>query len=179
MFINITIIIVIIIVRIASTIAMVSPSICCEAVDVYSITLQELCTQHLAVYCWGWVGLTFTHILHGCFTGIFHLYNKWFFKRSHVRDFKCMYVLETCYRTHLFRLLSFIHFKSSTMIYASYFIGHLVLKYIKGMMYLFSCCPFHAEKGCVIPVFLSHMFCLMYFTPCWGLCFTNPNRTIL
>ena len=59
------------------------------------------------------------------------------------------------------------------------FIGHLVLKYILGMMCTFLCCPFHAEKGCVIPVFLSHMFCLMYFTPCWGLCFTNRNRTIL
>ena len=41
-----------------------------------------------------------------------------------------MYVLETCYRTHLFGLLSLIHFKSSTMIYTFYFIGHLVLKYI-------------------------------------------------
>ena len=40
-----------------------------------------------------------------------------------------MYVLETCYRTHLFGLLSLIHFKSSTMIYAFYLIGHLVLKY--------------------------------------------------
>ena len=90
-----------------------------------------------------------------------------------------MYVLETCYRTHLFGLLSLIHFKSSTMIYAFYFIGHLVLKYIWGMMCPFSCCPLHAEKECVIPVFLSHIFCLMYFTPCWGLCFTNRNRTIL
>ena len=41
-----------------------------------------------------------------------------------------MYVLETCYRTHLFGPLSLILFKSSTMIYAFYFIGHLVLKYI-------------------------------------------------
>ena len=59
------------------------------------------------------------------------LYKKWFFKWSHVRDSKCIHVcLETCYRTHLFGLLSLIHFKSSTMIYEFYFIGHLVLKYI-------------------------------------------------
>ena len=55
------------------------------------------------------------------------------------------------------------------------FVRHIVLKCTWGMMYLISCCPFHAEKGCVIPVFLSCMFCLMYFTPC----FTNCNRTIL
>ena len=59
------------------------------------------------------------------------------------------------------------------------FIRHLVLKCTWGMMYLISCCPFAAAKECVIPVFLSHMFCLMYFTPCWALGFTNCNRTIL
>ena len=58
------------------------------------------------------------------------LYKKWFFKWSHVQDSKFMYVLKTCYRTHLFGPLSLIHFKSSAMIYAFYLIGHLVLKYI-------------------------------------------------
>ena len=55
------------------------------------------------------------------------------------------------------------------------FVRHLVLKCTQGMMFLISYCPFHAEKGCVIPVFLSYIFCLMYFTPSSA----NCNRTIL
>ena len=86
--------------------------------------------------------------------------------------------LETCYLTHLFELLSFIHFKSYDDL-CNLFNWSLSSQIHVGNDLPFFVLLFHADKGCVIPVFLSRMFCLLYFNPCWGLCFTNCNRTIL
>ena len=91
---------------------------------------------------------------------------------------KCMYVLETYYRTHLFGLLSLIHFKSSTMIYS------FIYRTLTCLIHIGNDVPFLVlpiscwERVHHSSVLVTHVL-LNVFTPCWGICVTNRNRTVL
>ena len=91
---------------------------------------------------------------------------------------KSMYVLETCYRTQIFGLLSLIHFKSSTMIYS------FIYRTLTCLIHIGNDVPFLVlpiscwERVHHSSVLVTHVL-LNVFTPCWGICVTNRNRTIL